>query len=89
MGRRGRKSGAEIGMANVVDVQRLQGATPAQLAHWRQLYDVAQHPDFRFDVGGRHWIKGAEARRRHYVMNGIPRALVAAWDAEEAARTKA
>jgi len=54
-------------------------------AHWREHFDRAQEPDFRFCIGHdskRHcavWVQGAEARRAHYRWAGIPRTLIKQW----------
>jgi hypothetical protein len=51
------------------------------MPQWRVFYEEAQQPDFTFHTGDG-WIEGAEARRQHYQWAGIPRAIVAQFDAE-------
>jgi hypothetical protein len=54
------------------------------MAQWRAFYEEAQQPDFEHNTGDG-WLKGDEARREHYQWAGIPRAIVAQFDAERGA----
>jgi hypothetical protein len=53
------------------------------MPQWRVFYKEAQQPDFTFRTGDG-WIEGDKARREHYQWAGIPRAMVAQFDAESA-----
>jgi hypothetical protein len=55
------------------------------MSTWREYYDQAQAPDFACCIGANgtsaRWIEGREAREALYRWAGIPRSLLARWDA--------
>ena len=57
------------------------------LARWRDDFERAQDPGFRFRTTST-WLDGVAARRAHYRWSGIPRDLLKRWTREHRRRGK-
>jgi hypothetical protein len=62
---------------------------------WREHYEHGHEPDFAYCIGHAKpsdtfatWIEGDEARARFYDWVGIPRKLLAQWNAEQLERER-
>ena len=87
MKQRGRQSADSLMCAEFMrqqsDADRLSSATARDRAIWRRRYNEAWAKDFRFDIDGhRHYVDGAEARRRYLTAHEVPQVLVDRWDNE-------